>query len=303
MKDANLAIHALYPDAITIGEDLSGWDAIVAPVDPANLDSYTSGYGFNGQWDDGFYYAVEPLLIASDDVTRDVTSLAPALTSGTSMSNVLYTENHDKVAPQNGADHQRIPALIGSSQNNYWAKRRSGLGIAMMMTTPGMPMLFMGQEFLEATPFPFDQGPALEWSNETTNAGFRTMVHDLIALRRNIAGTTAGLRGEGVQLLEAANRHGNQTSPAIAFHRWDQGGVGDDTVVAANFSNVQLALPIGFPLPGIWHVRFNSDDTSYSADFGGTPSSDVNAVGPSRDGMNQSGTVQLGPYSVVILSQ
>ena len=129
------------------------------------------------------------------------------------------------------------------------------------------------------------------------------MVHDLIALRRNIAGTTAGLLGEGVQLLEAANRHQSATSPALAFHRWDQGGPGDDTVVAANFSNVQLSLPIGFPQPGIWHVRFNSDDTTYSADFGGTPSSDVNAVGPSRDGMDQSGTVQLGPYSVVILSQ
>jgi len=305
IKDANIAVHALNPSALTLGEDLSGWDAITQPVDPTQLDNYSSGYGFDGQWDDGFYYALEPLLIAPDDSSRDVTTLVSPLNSG-SMTNVLYTENHDKVAPQNGADHQRIPALIGLSQNGYWARRRSGLGLALVFTTPGIPMIFMGQEFLETTPFPFNQGPALDWTNETANAPFRAMVHDLIALRKNAAGNTRGLLGDNTAVIEAANRHsgsGDAVSPMIAFHRWDQGGPGDDTVVAANFSNVQLSLPIGFPASGTWHVRFNSDETIYSADYGGTPSNDVNASGPPRDGMAQSGTVALGPYSVVVLSQ
>jgi 1,4-alpha-glucan branching enzyme len=303
IKDANAAVHAQNPNAITIGEDLAGWDAITEPVDPSQIDDYDSGYGFDGQWDDSFYYALEPLLIATSDADRDVTTLVQPLTSGPPLQNVVYTEDHDKVAPQNGAGHERIPALIGMDDNGYWALRRSGLGLAMVFTAPGIPMIFMGQEFLTTLPFPFSPAPAIDWTNEQTYSGFRQMVQDLIALRRNTTGETAGLLGTNTQLIQAANTHGGQLSPAIAYHRWDQGGPGDDTVVAANFSNVQLSLPIGLPQPGTWHVRFNSDDQVYSSAFGGTPSADVVTQAPALDGLPQQGTVQLGPYSVVLLSR
>ena len=128
IKDANLAVHAIEPTALTVGEDLAGWAAITEPVDPTQLDQYTSGYGFDGQWDDNFYYALEPMIIASADSGSRRDDSGHPLTTGASMSNVIYTEDHDKVAPQNGAGHERIPELIGLSQNGYWAKRRSGLG-------------------------------------------------------------------------------------------------------------------------------------------------------------------------------
>ena len=54
---------------------------------------------------------------------------------------------------------------------------------------------------------------------------------------------------------------GNKT---LAYHRWEQGGTGDDVVVVANFSNVPLpSLNIGFPRGGQWHVRFNSGAKVY----------------------------------------
>ena len=65
----------------------------------------------------------------------------------------------------------------------------------------------------------------------------------------------------------------------------------------------QVSQQLGLPASGAWHVRFNSDDQSYDANFGGTPSTDVVADGGALDGQAQSGTVNLGPYSVVILSQ
>ncbi|MHB8417621.1 MAG: alpha-amylase family glycosyl hydrolase [Myxococcales bacterium] len=303
LRDVNLALHGRDAGILTIAEDLQGWSAITAPVDPANLDSYTAGYGFDAQWDDGFFYEMRTLLTAGSDAARDVTKLVGPLTAGPPMQRVVYTEDHDKVAPQNGAGDQRIPALIGMSDNGYWAERRSGLGLAVVLTAPAVPMLFMGQELLETLPFPFSPGPAIDWTNEHTYAGFRTLTHDLIALRKNLAGTTRGLTGDNVAVLQAANTHGGRTSPAIVYHRWVHGGPGDDVVVAANFSNVQLALPVGLPAAGAWHVRFNSDDQTYSPAFGGTPSTDVQASGPARDGQGQSGTVNLGPYSVVILSQ
>ena len=121
----------------------------------------------------------------------------------------------------------------------------------------------------------------MEWSNETTYAGFRQMVHDLIALRKNSAGTTAGLLGENCQLIQAANKHGSSVSPAIAYHRWDQQAVRATTPWWQRTSATPSSRwRSGFPQPGTWHVRFNSDDTAYSPDFGGTPSPDVTAQAP-----------------------
>jgi 1,4-alpha-glucan branching enzyme len=304
LKNANVAMHALNPGALSIAEDLQGWSAITAPVDPTAIDTYTSGYGFDTQWDDAFDFTVKPLLTAAADADRDVTQLAgEPLTAGPPMQRVVFTEDHDQVAPQNGAGNQRIPELIGLNDDGYYAEKRSSLGIALVMTAPAVPMLFMGQEFLETLPFPFSPAQAIDWTNEQTYAGFRTLVHDLIALRKNVAGTTAGLTGDHIEVLEAANSHNGTLSPAIAYHRWDKGGPGDDVVVVASFCNEALALPIGLPAPGAWHVRLNSDDQTYSPAFGGTPSTDVQASAGPQDGQAQSGTVNLGAYSVVILSQ
>jgi 1,4-alpha-glucan branching enzyme len=303
LKDVNVAMHALDPAAITVAEDLQEWAPITEPVDPSQIDTYDSGYGFDSQWDDGFYYALLPLLTSADDSQRDVTTLVTPLTGFPPMQRVVYTEDHDKVAPQNGSQFQRIPTLIGTDDNDYYAKRRSGLGLAMVLTTPAVPMLFMGQEFLETLPFPFSPGQALDWSNEQTFAGFRQMIADLIALRENTAGLTAGLIGNNIEMYDVTNTHNGNVAPSIVFHRWAQGGAGDDVVVAANFSNTPLDFTIGFPQPGTWQVRFNSDDTMYSPDFTGTPSTPITTASTSADGQPQSGQVQLGPYSVVILSQ
>ena len=50
-------------------------------------------------------------------------------------------------------------------------------------------------------------------------------------------------------------------------------------------------------------MRFNSDWSGYSADFGSHPSWDVQADGPPDDRMPHSGAVSIGAYTAVILSQ
>ena len=68
---------------------------------------------------------------------------------------------------------------------------------------------------------------------------------------------------------------GNKT---LAYHRWEQGGTGDDVVVVANFSNVPLpSLNIGFPRGGQWHVRFNSGAKVYDPSFENGDSFDTTA--------------------------
>ena len=90
----------------------------------------------------------------------------------------------------------------------------------------------------------------------------------------------------------------------IAFHRWENGGPGDDVVIVANFGNRSYdSYSLGFPRAGGWRVRFNTDWQGYSTDFGNQLGYDTSADGGSRDGMPFQANVGVGPYSVLILSQ
>ncbi len=90
----------------------------------------------------------------------------------------------------------------------------------------------------------------------------------------------------------------------IAFHRWQDGGPGDDVVVVANFANRSYdSYCLGFPRAGRWRVRFNSDWQGYSKDFGNHLSCDTVTEYGSQDQMPCHANVGIGPYSVLILSQ
>jgi 1,4-alpha-glucan branching enzyme len=214
--------------------------------------------------------------------------------NGNGLGRVIYTESHDEVA--NGK--QRIPEMIWpGNAGSYYSKKRSTLGAAIVMTAPGIPMMFQGQEFLEDGYF--QDGDPLDWSKTQTFSGILKMYKDLVALRRDQQGTTRGLRGNNVNVF-----HINDNDKVIAFHRWDQGGAGDDVVVVANFSNKAFAsYDIGFPRGGTWNVRFNGDWKGYDSEFNDTPSNSANASSGGKDGLGYSGTIGIGPYSAVILSQ
>ena len=125
------------------------------------------------------------------------------------------------------------------------------------------------------------------------------MYRDLIRLRRNWANQTRGLRGQHLNV-----HHVNETDKVIAFHRWEQGGAGDDVVVIANFADRSYpSYTLGMPRAGLWRVRFNSDWQGYSEDFGNHPGFDTTADAGPRDNMPFHATVGIGPYSVLILSQ
>jgi 1,4-alpha-glucan branching enzyme len=107
------------------------------------------------------------------------------------------------------------------------------------------------------------------------------------------------LRGQNINVY-----HVNNGDKVVAFHRWQDGGVGDDVVVVMNFANQSyLSYTIGFPRPGSWQVRFNSDWQGYSPDYGNQPGYNVVAGAGARDGMSYWGNFGIGPYTALILSQ
>ena len=140
---------------------------------------------------------------------------------------IIYTESHDEVA--NG--RSRVPEEIWPGKVDSWfSKKRSTLGGALVLTSPGIPMIFEGQELLEDRWFQ-DKDP-IDWSRAEEEHGILGMYRDLIALRRNRSGVTRGLCGQNIHIY-----HFDDGAKLIAFHRWDKQGPTDSVVVVVNMTN------------------------------------------------------------------
>lgn len=290
MQYVNNEINANVGWKISIAEDLQGNDWITKTTG-------AGGAGFDSQWDSRFVHPIRNAVIQSSDAGRDMFAVRDAIAAnynGDANQRVIYTESHDEV--NNG--HSRVPEEIWPGNAGSWAsKKRSTLGAAITMTSPGIPMIFQGQEVLEDG-FWADTDP-IDWTKKTTYAGIETLYRDLIRLRRNWYDTTRGLRGQNVNVF-----HVNNTNKVVGYHRWQNGGAKDDVVILANFGNASYAsYNIGFPRGGTWKVRFNSDWNGYSSDFANTSSFDLTANAGAKDGLGFNGNVGIGPYSVIILSQ
>jgi 1,4-alpha-glucan branching enzyme len=286
----NNEIHSGQPWKLSIAEDMqqNPW---------LTKDTGAGGAAFSSQWDAGFVHPIRQAIIPADDNTRDMFAVQQAIQNRyntDAFGRVIYTESHDEDA--NG--HQRVPEEIWpGNAESYFPKKRSTLGAILVLTSPGIPMIFQGQEFLQYGWF--DASKELDWGLTVSQNGIVTLYRDLIRLRRNWFNNTRGLSGQNLNV-----HHVNDTSQVVAFHRWDQGGPGDDVVVILNMANRAYdSYVVGFPRAGMWYVRFNSDWNGYSPEFGNHASFDTWSNTGSQDGMPCYASIGIGPYSGVILSQ
>lgn len=280
-------IRERFPGRLTIAEDLRRDAAITAP----------DGAGFGAQWCAEFVHPVREVLVSQHDEERHMATIAHALQhlyNGDPFQRVIYTESHDEVA--NGK--ARIPHEIAPDDRSHWAaQKRSTLGAALTLTSPGIPMLFQGQEFLEGEWFR-DTVP-LDWDEAKDFRGITRLYRDLIRLRLNKAGTARGLAGRGLVIHRI-----DEAAKLIAFHRFDQGGPGDDVVVVMSFAHEpRPAYRLGFPHAGNWKLRLNTDWQGYSGDFGDFASHDAEAEPGEHDGLPCSAEIAIGPYTALVFSQ
>lgn len=282
MRAITNTVRERHPDKILIAEDLQS--------DPAMTTSGDGGAGFHAQWDSGFVHPVRQVITTSDDGARSMTSLMDAVRGqGDPWKRIVYTESHDEVA--NGK--LRVPQEIDGNDPSGWAaQKRATLGLAIALTTPGIPMLFQGQEFLEDEWFR-DNVP-LDWQRAEQFRDIVRLARDLIHLRTNLDGTSGGLRGGGFDRL-----HLDDEAKTLAWLRASDSAV---AAVVVNASARARDITIGLPATGGWRVRFNSDASTYSALFSGHPTNDVVASPEPIDDHPARATVSVGPYSLVVLT-
>jgi len=283
----NSDIRASFPHAVTIAEDLHSRRSVT--------DDGAAGARFSSQWDAQFVHPVREALVNPSDSQRSTTAVVAAVSYsyGSAFSRVIYTESHDEVA--NGK--ARVPHDIDPDDpNGYFARKRSTLGAALVFTSPGVPMLFQGQEFLEGGWFR-DTVP-VDWAAAEEFHAILRLYRDLIRLRLNVDGQAAGLTGEGLWVY-----HNNDDAKVFAFQRWRDHGPNDDVVVVVNLSDQSFpSYRIGMPTTGTWRLLLNTDASVYSDDFGNTPSWSVEAVDSVYDGLTASAEVAIGPYTVLVYS-
>lgn len=173
--------------------------------------------------------------------------------------------------------------------------------MGLLMTSPGIPMIFMGQEFLEDKQWSDTPNSSFEIWWDGLNSGDKNMsdflrfTRDLINLRKN----QPALRGEGCNVFHVHNQN-----RVVVFQRWVE-GVGADVIVIAtlnesNWYNYQ----IGFPGSGRWLEVFNSDvyDNWVNPRVAGNGGA-IDASGPPIHGFADSASVTIPANGFVVFAR
>ncbi len=287
LVEANAIAHQA--GALSTAEDLKGWDAITKT--PQN-----GGFGFDAQWD-GFGYAITGVLAQGNDDQRDLGAVQGALTgsyAGDPFARLLFIEDHDTV----GNGGARIATKIDPvDPTSFSARRRSMLGGVLLLSTPGVPMIFMGEESLATGTFANPPAPLASAIPAGFGDKMRAFYTDMIALRRNLGGQSGGLLDTDVQIL-----HRNDTNKVIAYLR--HGASGEDVIVVVNLRNkAYTRYDVGVPSGGGWRIRLDTDWKTYGDDFGGGASGTVQTIAQTKDGQPFTLPVQLGAYAAVVFSR
>jgi 1,4-alpha-glucan branching enzyme len=277
LRDINWELSQTYPQVIRGSED----------------NAFDYNMNFENQWDVAYRWDLHSQVTTASDADRNMWAVKSLLDGWAGHQRVVFSEAHDYIAKNH--DRSRIPSEIDpGNPGSIWARKRALLAAGIVMTTPGIPMIFQGQEMHETQAF-HDDTP-LRWNLTNTYAGIVQAYSDLIHSRRNLYGGMQGLKGSGVNV-----HHVDDNNKVVAFIRWDAGGQTDDVLVVANFASktwTNQNYEIVFPSEGTWYSHFNSDSQTYQGDFGG-----IGSVVLTASGSPAKATVDMGMYSLQIFSK
>jgi 1,4-alpha-glucan branching enzyme len=312
LMEINRLIHEQYPGRWSIAED-----ADLLTVRPAGSWYQPGGFldllrvddaadSFDGHWQTSFH----------DAITREIASTSPSASAVNNKINewseppgyrVIFTDNHDKAGDLNvGLDPATTPLkgwrlanrmdpvnqvpgtdavelVRTNSMDDPVVRRRVLLNAVLTLTAPGVPMLFMGQEF--GATGAFTDGRRMDWREASRQSATFRAHRDLVALRAHLpALRTLGLGANGNSWVNGS---------VLAYPRTNGVAPADHVYVALNFSPNSAGVALtNLPSGGDWYARVNTDWTIYG---GATP--------PSTNALTTNMVLPLPPYSAVVLAK
>ena len=217
---------------------------------------------------------------------------------------VQHLENHDVVRVDNRTDRQpRVASLSDPSNARSWyARSRSRVANGLLLTAPGIPMLFMGQEFLEDKYWSdspnFFKDSLIWWDGLDSDKAMQDhlrFVRELIQVRTRYR----ALSGDRIKVF-----HVNNDNRVLASHRWLDGQGGDVVVVASLREETWWSYQLGFPVAGSWLEVFNSDlyDEWVNPMVAGNGGR-IDANGPPVHGFSASAAIVIPANGLVVFAK
>lgn len=290
LQQANdLAHNGKYAGTFTVAEDNQNYLPITQPTSGG-------GAGFDGQWGYSFFYGAVEELVKGSSSSIDMQKVANlcVFDDGSDPNSVIFTENHDQASNQNPG---RIPNRLQPGGHDGSASpatiKRTMLGMGLVLTCRGFPMLFFQQEFLEFRSFDFPDPPKMDWGQ--TTSVYVKQTTDMVNLRTNKNGKSPGLLGgdgSGGKTLMVSNDASNKVA---VIHRWSKSG---DAIVIHNWYDTYYASYVikGLPADGRWYKQFDGDSSKYG--YAGSCASQTYV-----DISGGQGSVCVPKSSIIILTQ
>ncbi|QJR80344.1 1,4-alpha-glucan branching protein [Alteromonas pelagimontana] len=206
IQKINGDIRERFPHKMTIAEDLHEHHFITDAIEDG-------GCGYTNQWDATFLRPIRITLAQTNDEYVDLQKVEGSLLhiySGNAYARVVYTESHDEVANERARVVEQIAP--GNVDSDYFARQKGMLAGALTLTSAGIPMLFQGQDFKEAGWFNDEND--LDWSRKERFAEYAEAYKQLVALRKNTNGNSAGLTGGNTEIV-----HRDDDNKVIGYKR------------------------------------------------------------------------------------
>ncbi len=193
----------------------------------------------DGCWHYSFYYTVVEHICGDRYDSKQLKDVIDCKRQGfLGATNVVnYITNHD---------HERVMVELGNRGiTGDAAFKRVKLGVVLLMTAVGIPMVWMGEEFGDYQPLN-QEASKIDWTLLAGDDNKHLFAHykGLINLRKE----NHALYTANIEFF-----HEDPESKVIAYTRWNDEG--SRVVVVANFSDRYLAgytVP-NFPADGTWH--------------------------------------------------
>ncbi|WP_353472164.1 1,4-alpha-glucan branching protein GlgB [Salipiger sp. H15] len=284
LRRMNTECYGQHPGIMTVAEESTAYPGVSAPVDQGGL-----GFGFKwnmGWMNDTLEYIRKDPIYRSYHHHQMTFGLVYAFSE-----NFILPISHDEVVHGKGS-------MLGKMPGNGWEKfanLRAYYGF--MWGHPGKKLLFMGQEFAQASEWNHDA--EIDWPclSDPQHAGIQRLIRDLNVLYRDTPALHAkDCEPEGFGWI-AGGDTGNSVFSWIRRGRADE----PEVAVICNFTPAeQPSYRIGLPDTGVWREALNTDAGIYGGGNRGNFGRVIADDEPSH-GYPASAELFLPPLSAIFL--
>jgi 1,4-alpha-glucan branching enzyme len=283
LQEVNATCYREHPGIMMIAEESTSWGGVSNPTD-------SGGLGFGLKWNMGWMHD-SLQYISKDPMYRKYHH-------GELTFSMLYAYDEKFVLP---ISHDEVVhgkgSMVSKMPGDHWQKFANLRAyLCFMWAHPGKQLLFMGQEFAQASEWSESRG--LDWwaLDQPANKGIQDLVANLNQLYlEHPALWELDHESSGFSWIDGGNADAN----LVSFVRRDSKG--DSLVAVINFSgSPHHDFVLGLPESGEWEEILNTDSES----FGGSGVGNfglVRALGDQAHGQPHSAVISVPPLGGIWL--